>query len=112
MLNTAVYGDVTIVVYHARSAFGGKVQGKVRLLLMLMNFATFTEEICVFVLVCLFIFLSSELLSKKLLMNFLEIFRMVSIGTRNDQSYFGSDVDPDLGIFALCLTQHWDISNK
>jgi len=30
LLNTAVYGDVTIVVYHARSAFGGKVQGKVR----------------------------------------------------------------------------------
>lgn len=29
LLNTAVYGDVTIVVYHARSAFGGKVQGKV-----------------------------------------------------------------------------------
>ena len=29
LLNTAVYGDVTIVVYHARAAFGGKVQGKV-----------------------------------------------------------------------------------
>jgi len=29
LLNTAVCGDVTIVVYHARSAFGGKVQGKV-----------------------------------------------------------------------------------
>ena len=29
LLNTAVYGDVTIIVYHARSAFGGKVQGKV-----------------------------------------------------------------------------------
>ena len=29
LLNTAVYSDVTIVVYHARSAFGGKVQGKV-----------------------------------------------------------------------------------
>ena len=29
LLNTAVYGDVTIIVYHARAAFGGKVQGKV-----------------------------------------------------------------------------------
>jgi len=29
LLSTAVYGDVTIIVYHARSAFGGKVQGKV-----------------------------------------------------------------------------------
>lgn len=28
-LNTPVCGDVTIVVYHARSTFGGKVQGKV-----------------------------------------------------------------------------------
>ena len=28
-LNTQVMGDVTIVVYHARSTFGGKVQGKV-----------------------------------------------------------------------------------
>lgn len=29
LLNTSVYGDVTIIVYHARSTFGGKVQGKV-----------------------------------------------------------------------------------
>jgi len=29
LLNTSVYGDITMVVYHARSAFGGKVQGKV-----------------------------------------------------------------------------------
>ena len=28
-LNTSVCGDVTIVAYHARSTFGGKVQGKV-----------------------------------------------------------------------------------
>ncbi len=28
-LNTQVMGDVTIVAYHARSTFGGKVQGKV-----------------------------------------------------------------------------------
>lgn len=28
-LKTTVVGDVTIVVYHARSTFGGKVQGKV-----------------------------------------------------------------------------------
>ncbi len=31
-LNTQVMGDVTIVAYHARSTFGGKVQGKVRVL--------------------------------------------------------------------------------
>ena len=30
-LNTQVSGDVTIVVYHARSTFGGKVQGKVNI---------------------------------------------------------------------------------
>jgi len=36
LLNTAVYGDVTIVVYHARSAFGGKVQGKVCIVVMLL----------------------------------------------------------------------------
>lgn len=29
-VNTAVQGDVTVYVYHARSTFGGKVQGKVR----------------------------------------------------------------------------------
>ena len=29
-LNTSVTGDVTIMVYHARSTFGGKIQGKVR----------------------------------------------------------------------------------
>ena len=28
-LNTSVLGDVTIIVYHARSTFGGKIQGKV-----------------------------------------------------------------------------------
>lgn len=28
-LNTSVSGDITIIVYHARSTFGGKVQGKV-----------------------------------------------------------------------------------
>ncbi|KAG8186867.1 hypothetical protein JTE90_024110 [Oedothorax gibbosus] len=28
-LKTAVLGDITVVVYHARSTFGGKVQGKV-----------------------------------------------------------------------------------
>lgn len=28
-LNVAVCGDITIIVYHARSTFGGKVQGKV-----------------------------------------------------------------------------------
>lgn len=28
-VNTAVQGDVTVYVYHARSTFGGKVQGKV-----------------------------------------------------------------------------------
>lgn len=27
-VNTKLYGDVTIAVYHARSTFGGKVQGK------------------------------------------------------------------------------------
>ena len=32
-LNTSVCGDVTIVLYHARSTFGGKVQGKVGYLL-------------------------------------------------------------------------------
>lgn len=31
-VNTAVQGDVTIIVYHARSTFGGKVQGKVCLI--------------------------------------------------------------------------------
>ena len=30
-LNTQAMGDVTVVVYHARSTFGGKVQGKVYL---------------------------------------------------------------------------------
>lgn len=29
-LNTQVSGDVTVAVYHARSTFGGKVQGKVK----------------------------------------------------------------------------------
>ncbi|ELU08049.1 hypothetical protein CAPTEDRAFT_20343 [Capitella teleta] len=28
-LNTSVSGDITIIVYHARSTFGGKVQGKI-----------------------------------------------------------------------------------
>ena len=28
-LNTSANGDITIVVYHARSTFGGKIQGKV-----------------------------------------------------------------------------------
>lgn len=28
-LGTSVIGDVTVVVYHARSTFGGKIQGKV-----------------------------------------------------------------------------------
>lgn len=28
-LKATVIGDVTIIVYHARSTFGGKVQGKV-----------------------------------------------------------------------------------
>ena len=28
-LNCAVQGDVTVIVYHARSTFGGKVQGKI-----------------------------------------------------------------------------------
>lgn len=28
-LNTSVLGDVTIIVYHARSTFGGKIQGKI-----------------------------------------------------------------------------------
>ncbi|XP_054718197.1 cyclin-G-associated kinase-like, partial [Uloborus diversus] len=28
-LKTAVFGDITLIVYHARSTFGGKVQGKV-----------------------------------------------------------------------------------
>ena len=28
-LNTLVTGDITLVVYHARSTFGGKIQGKV-----------------------------------------------------------------------------------
>ncbi|XP_059173806.1 cyclin-G-associated kinase-like [Physella acuta] len=28
-INTSVTGDVTIVVYHARSTFGGKIQGKI-----------------------------------------------------------------------------------
>lgn len=36
-LNTAVYGDVTVVVYHARSAFGGKVQGKVCIVIVLWD---------------------------------------------------------------------------
>jgi len=39
LLNTAVYGDVTIVVYHARSAFGGKVQGKVCYRLIVLDVA-------------------------------------------------------------------------
>lgn len=29
-VNTTALGDVTVVVYHARSTFGGKVQGKVK----------------------------------------------------------------------------------
>lgn len=28
-LNVSVHGDVTIAIFHARSTFGGKVQGKV-----------------------------------------------------------------------------------
>ena len=28
-LNISVVGDITVVTYHARSTFGGKVQGKV-----------------------------------------------------------------------------------
>jgi len=28
-INVSVTGDVTVVVYHARSTFGGKIQGKV-----------------------------------------------------------------------------------
>jgi len=60
LLNTAVYGDVTIVVYHARSAFGGKVQGKVRVVIMLLccivSSAIVDEELfslpCVRLFVC------------------------------------------------------------
>ncbi|XP_071850526.1 cyclin-G-associated kinase-like [Apostichopus japonicus] len=33
-LNTTIAGDVTIIVYHARSTFGGRVQGKVTALRM------------------------------------------------------------------------------
>lgn len=33
-LNTTIAGDVTVVVYHARSTFGGRVQGKVTALRM------------------------------------------------------------------------------
>jgi hypothetical protein len=29
-VNTTALGDVTVIVYHARSTFGGKVQGKVK----------------------------------------------------------------------------------
>ena len=28
-LNISANGDITVVVYHARSTFGGKIQGKV-----------------------------------------------------------------------------------
>ena len=34
-LNISAAGDITIVVYHARSTFGGKIQGKVTRLLSL-----------------------------------------------------------------------------
>ena len=34
-LDISVVGDVTVIAYHARSTFGGKVQGKVRERLML-----------------------------------------------------------------------------
>lgn len=37
-VNTKLYGDVTIIVYHARSTFGGKVQGK------LTSFNIFTVQ--------------------------------------------------------------------
>ena len=39
-LNTLVAGDVTIIVYHARSTFGGKVQGKVSNLLFILKIIT------------------------------------------------------------------------
>jgi len=28
-LNVSAQGDITVIVYHARSTFGGKIQGKV-----------------------------------------------------------------------------------
>ena len=44
LLNTAVCGDVTIIVYHARAAFGGKVQGKVCFLILSLNFLILVSE--------------------------------------------------------------------
>ena len=29
-LNVSAAGDITVIFYHARSTFGGKIQGKVR----------------------------------------------------------------------------------
>ena len=37
-VNTKLHGDVTISVYHARSTFGGKVQGK------FTSFSVFTVQ--------------------------------------------------------------------
>ena len=31
-INMSVVGDITVIAYHARSTFGGKVQGKVRII--------------------------------------------------------------------------------
>lgn len=45
-LKTTVVGDVTIVVYHARSTFGGKVQGKVlflHIICFLFSLLSFNE---------------------------------------------------------------------
>jgi cyclin G-associated kinase len=36
-LNVSAAGDITIIVYHARSTFGGKIQGKVIVFFRLEN---------------------------------------------------------------------------